>query len=48
MPAGTPIEIVVLAPESDDFSDLEQAASTSTEFWDNLWDDKDWNIAPER
>jgi hypothetical protein len=40
---STRVEIFVLAPESDDCGDLMQAASTSTDFWDNPWDDEDWN-----
>jgi hypothetical protein len=48
LPPGTRVEIMVLAPEMDDFSDLVQAASTSTDFWDNPWDDEDWNNATAR
>ena len=48
LPPGTRVEIFVLAPEIDDFGDLVQAASTSTDFWDNPWDDEDWNNAPAR
>jgi hypothetical protein len=48
LPPGTPVEVVVLGPESDDYSDLVQAATTSTDFWDNPWDDEDWNNAPTR
>ena len=48
LPPGTRVEIVVLAPEIDEFSDLMQAASSSMEFWDNPWDDEDWNNAPSR
>ncbi|MGH9551082.1 MAG: hypothetical protein ACRD3W_16990 [Terriglobales bacterium] len=43
VPAGTPVEVVVLAPQSDDFTDLVQAAQTSLDFWDNPQDDADWN-----
>ena len=42
---GTTVEILVLAPEYDDFSDLVAAASASLDFWDNPWDDEDWNNA---
>jgi len=31
----------------DDSPDLVQAAETSTDFWDNPWDDEDWNQACE-
>jgi hypothetical protein len=48
LPPGTPVEVVVLAPEVDELSDLLEAASTSTGFWDNPWDDEDWNNAPAR
>jgi len=48
LPPGTPVEVVVLAPEVDDCGDLVQAASTSTDFWDNRWDDEDWNNAAAR
>jgi len=42
---GTPVEIVVLPPAADDFSDLVEAAQTSLAFWDNAQDDADWNDA---
>lgn len=42
---GTPIEVVVLTPLEDDFSDMVQAASSALGFWDNPWDDEDWNDA---
>ena len=48
LPPGTPVEVVVLAPAFDDLGDLVQAASTSTDFWDNPWDDEDWNNASAR
>ncbi len=41
---GTTVEVLVLAPEGE-FADLVQAASTSTDFWDNSLDDEDWNNA---
>ena len=43
LPPGTRVEIVVLAPEVDGFSDLVEASASSTAFWDNAWDDEDWN-----
>ena len=45
LPPGTPVEIVVLAPEEETFADLVQAAGSSTDFWDNPLDDEDWNNA---
>lgn len=43
LPPGTPVEVVVLAPDEYGFEDLVQAAASSTEFWDNPEDDEDWN-----
>jgi hypothetical protein len=45
LPAGTPVEVVVLAPEDDPFENLVQATASSIEFWDNPEDDEDWNNA---
>jgi len=45
VPAGTPVEIVVLAPPTDEFIDLVEAAQTTLDFWDNSHDDADWNNA---
>lgn len=45
VPAGTPVEVVVLAPPSDEFADLVQASQSSLDFWDNPQDDADWNHA---
>ncbi|MBX9677572.1 MAG: hypothetical protein K2X38_02330 [Gemmataceae bacterium] len=43
---GTPIEVVVLAPnDDDDFEELRNAAARSLDFWDNALDDEDWNNA---
>jgi hypothetical protein len=44
---GTRFESDV-APESEEFDDLVQAASASTDFWDNDWDDEDWNSVDKR
>jgi hypothetical protein len=43
LPPGIPVEVIVLSSEGED--DLVGAASTSTDFWDNPWDDEDWNNA---
>ena len=48
LPPGTPIEVVVRDPESDDFSDLTVAAQSTLEFWDNPLDDEEWNVHPAR
>jgi hypothetical protein len=45
VPAGTPVEVVVLAPSTDEFADLVHAAQSSLDFWDNPQDDADWNNA---
>ncbi len=42
---GTPVEIVILSPREDSFSDLVAASSSSLGFWDNPLDDEDWNNA---
>ena len=42
---GTKVEVLILTPREDDFSDLVQAASANLDFWDNPWDDEDWNDA---
>jgi hypothetical protein len=42
---GTMVEVLVLAPDADDFTDLVSAASAGLGFWDNTWDDEDWNDA---
>jgi hypothetical protein len=45
-PGKRVIVFVVQEPElSDDFIDLVQASESSTEFWDNSYDDEDWNNA---
>ena len=48
MAVKTPAEHLADSPKIDDASDLVQAALTSTEYWDNPWDDEDWNNAPAR
>jgi len=45
VPAGTSVEVVVLAAQNDEAADLVNAAETSLEFWDNPQDDADWNDA---
>jgi hypothetical protein len=45
IPEGTRVEVLVLAPVKDQFEDLLSAAVSSTEFWDNPYDDEDWDNA---
>jgi len=45
IPEGTSVEVLVLAPVKEEFEDLLSAAISSTEFWDNSYDDEDWNNA---
>jgi len=45
VPQGTRVEVLVLTPSPDNFSDLVAAASVSLGFWDNALDDEDWNNA---
>jgi hypothetical protein len=42
---GTPVEVLILVPPQETFEDLLSAAGSSTEFWDNPFDDEDWNNA---
>jgi hypothetical protein len=43
IPEGTRVEVLVLTPATDQFEDLLAAAVTSTDFWDNPYDDENWN-----
>jgi hypothetical protein len=45
LPSGSPVTVIVVAGDEDDFSDLVAAAESSMGFWDNPWDDEDWNNA---
>jgi hypothetical protein len=45
LPAGSRVEVLVLGPDVDEFADLLDAASSSTDFWDNPTDDAEWNNA---
>ncbi len=47
VPPGTPVEVLVLTPDADEFHDLLQAAESSTGFWDNPMDDEDWSNSYE-
>jgi len=41
--AGARISVFVIEETSDNFNDLLEAAQSSTNFWDNPYDDEDWN-----
>jgi hypothetical protein len=45
LPVGARVEVVILGAPQDDFADLVEASQTSTDFWDNLIDDAEWNHA---
>jgi hypothetical protein len=45
IPPGTRVEVRVRTLNSDECEDLVEAASSSTDFWNNPWDDEDWNNA---
>jgi hypothetical protein len=42
---GTPVEVLILSPTDEQFSDLVGASASSLDFWDNALDDEDWNDA---
>ena len=42
---GQRVRVFVVVDELDQFADLEQAAESSLDFWDNPLDDEDWNNA---
>lgn len=48
IPSGTAVEVVVFAPQGDDFGDLLNAAQSGLDFWNNPQDDADWNDAQAR
>jgi hypothetical protein len=45
IPPGTRVEVHVRTLRADECADLVEAASSSTDFWNNPWDDEDWNNA---
>jgi hypothetical protein len=45
LPPGSRVEVLVITQELDAFGDLVNAASSSTDFWDNPEDDAEWNDA---
>jgi hypothetical protein len=40
--------IIVIPQPAESFGDLEAAATSSLQFWDNPFDDEDWNGTPSR
>jgi hypothetical protein len=45
LPAGSHVTVVVVAHPHDEMDDLVAATMSSTDFWDNAYDDEDWNYA---
>ena len=45
LPPGTPVEVLILTPQADEFADLVDAAASSLDFWNNPQDEADWNNA---
>ena len=45
LPHGGRVEVLVIVPDADETADLMDAAASSTAFWDNPIDDREWNDA---
>jgi len=45
LPAGSHVTVYVVEGVSEETDDLLAAATSSTDFWDNPFDDEDWNHA---
>jgi hypothetical protein len=45
LPSGARVVVFVIEETSESFADLLSAAQSSTDFWDNPYDDEDWNDA---
>lgn len=45
LPAGSKVTVLVADEAQAETLDLVAAAASSTEFWDNPYDDEDWNHA---
>jgi hypothetical protein len=45
LPAGSHVTVYVVERATEETDDLVNAASSSTDFWDNPMDDEDWNGA---
>jgi hypothetical protein len=45
LPSARQVTVFVVERSDDDLNDLLNAATSSTDFWDNPDDDEDWNDA---
>ena len=45
LPDGSRVEVLVIVRDADETADLVDAAASSTDFWDNPTDDREWNDA---
>ena len=45
LPAGSHVTVFIVEHPVDESDDLASAATSSTGFWDNPYDDEDWNNA---
>jgi hypothetical protein len=45
LPAGAHVTVLIVEHPVDESDDLTGAATSSTDFWDNPYDDEDWNNA---
>lgn len=45
LPAGSHVTVLVVEHPINELDDLSAASMSSTDFWDNPFDDKDWNNA---
>jgi hypothetical protein len=45
LPHGSRVEVLVILQDAAETADLVDAAASSTDFWDNPIDDREWNNA---
>jgi hypothetical protein len=45
LPAGSHVTVYVVESAREELEELVAMANSSTEFWDNPFDDEDWNNA---
>jgi len=45
LPSGSLVTVFVVPEPADEARDLVLASQSSTDFWDNPYDDEDWNEA---
>jgi len=45
LPAPSHVTVYVVEQAAEEFADLISASASSTDFWDNRFDDEDWNEA---